>query len=67
VYKRNVHCVYLASQNRVRKSLYSMDYKTPHDVRYVDTASIVCSATVHERERTASAILGRRHFERCFW
>jgi len=43
-----------------------MDYETSHDVRCVDKASIVCRATVRERARTASAVLCRRHFERCF-
>ena len=64
MYKLNVHGLYLASQNRVRKWIYSMNYKTPHDVRCVYKASIVCKATVHDRARAASAMLGRRHFER---
>jgi len=44
--------------------VYVMDYGTPHDVTCVDTASIVCGATVRQKARTASAMLDRRHFER---
>ena len=46
------------------KIVYVMYYGTPHDLTCVDTASIVCRATVRERARTAAAMLGRRHFER---